>query len=65
MSSVGGGVLMACYLAENITNNQVDVLAQGIVEIGTNYWRLLAIPPAYSAMALLRMMWLRQTWLRS
>lgn len=30
VSSVGGGVLMAC-LAENITNNQVDLLAQGIV----------------------------------
>ena len=31
VSSVGGGVLMAC-LAEQITNNQVDALAQGIVD---------------------------------
>lgn len=31
VSSVGGGVLMAC-LAEQITNNQVDALAQGIIE---------------------------------
>lgn len=31
VSSVGGGVLMTC-LAEQITNNQVDALAQGIVD---------------------------------
>lgn len=31
VSSVGGGVLMAC-LAEHIANNQVDDLAQGIVD---------------------------------
>lgn len=31
VSSVGGGVLMAC-LAEQIANNQVDALAQGIVD---------------------------------